>query len=241
MHAIVRQGDGKYYISPVFGFYKDIKSTDDYERYLECIHSPYYVVWNEERTCLIKWYAMQPNTKYLIPQILIIDCSQDNWVKNDEGVGGVDFLPRQLADEIINKQIIPNDIMEKCRNLDAGYVFVEDPEVKNKHDAENLEWVSGGFHDAYIESCEMKDDGTLYVKFDGTWGCKIELWLWGDVEYCIESRNPEIFDPYWFGSTIILEDGFIYLVDDEGMSVDKITDGYCWFKARHMKYHIIPD
>ena len=35
MHAIVRQGDGKYYVSPVFGYYKDVKSKDDYQRYLE--------------------------------------------------------------------------------------------------------------------------------------------------------------------------------------------------------------
>ena len=33
MHAIVRQGDGKYYVSPVFGYYKDVKSKDDYQRY----------------------------------------------------------------------------------------------------------------------------------------------------------------------------------------------------------------
>ena len=31
MHAIVRQGDGKYYVSPVFGYYKDVKSKDDYD------------------------------------------------------------------------------------------------------------------------------------------------------------------------------------------------------------------
>lgn len=51
MHAIVRQGDGKYYVSPVFGYYGE--------------H-------------LIKWFAMQPNTKYLIPQILIVESSQEN-------------------------------------------------------------------------------------------------------------------------------------------------------------------
>ncbi len=47
--------------------------------------------------------------------------------------------------------------------------------------------------------------------------------------------------PYWYGSTIILKDGFVYFVDEEEMSVDQITEGYCYFKARHMKYRIIPD
>lgn len=54
MHAIVRQGDGKYYVSPVLGYYKDVKSKDDYQRYLESIHTPYYVVWDEAGEHLIK-------------------------------------------------------------------------------------------------------------------------------------------------------------------------------------------
>ena len=28
---------------------------------------------------------------------------------------------------------------------------------------------------------------------------------------------------------------------EEDMTVDQISEGYCWFKARHMKYRIIPD
>ena len=39
MHAIIRQGNGKYYISSVFGYYNDVKSEDDYQRYLERINS----------------------------------------------------------------------------------------------------------------------------------------------------------------------------------------------------------
>ena len=66
MHAIIRQGNGKYYISAVFGYYNDVKSEDDYQRYLERIHTPYYIIFNEEKTKLIKWFNMQPDTKYLI-------------------------------------------------------------------------------------------------------------------------------------------------------------------------------
>ena len=75
MHALVRKGDGKYYVSAVFGYYNNIKSNNDYERYLESIHSPYYIIWDEKKEHLIKWFAMTPNTKYLIPQLLIIDTS----------------------------------------------------------------------------------------------------------------------------------------------------------------------
>ena len=63
----------------------------------------------------------------------------------------------------------------------------------------------------------------------------------GDVEYDISSRNPEKCSPYWYGSTVILQDEFVYFVDEEDMIVDQISDGYCWFKARYMKYRIIPD
>ena len=35
---------------------------------------------------------------------------------------------------------------------------------------------------------------------------------------------------------MILQDVFVYFVDEEDMSVDQISDGYCWFKASYMKY-----
>ena len=40
MHALVNQGNGKYYVSYVFGYYTDITATDEYERYVQSIHSP---------------------------------------------------------------------------------------------------------------------------------------------------------------------------------------------------------
>ena len=81
----------------------------------------------------------------------------------------------------------------------------------------------------------------MYLRFDGTWGCEIEVWFWGDLEYDTSSRDPELYDPYWFGFTVILHDGFVYFVDDDDMTVDQITKDYCYFKARHMKYRIVPD
>ena len=85
------------------------------------------------------------------------------------------------------------------------------------------------------------DDGSLYVRFERTWEYNVEVWFWGGVEYDISSRDPEERGSYWFGSTVIIQDEFVYLVDEEDMRVDQISDGYCWFKARHMKWRIIPD
>lgn len=29
----------------------------------------------------------------------------------------------------------------------------------------------------------MQADGTLYLRFDGIWGCEVEVWFWGELEY----------------------------------------------------------
>ena len=112
--------------------------------------------------------------------------------------------------------------------------------IRNDKDIKNLMMVSGGFHDACIDCLEEKD-GALYVLFDGIWGGQIEMWFSGDVEYDISSRNPKEYDPYWYDSTMLIENGFIYFVDAEDMKVEEIGEGYCWFKARNVKYHVIPD
>ena len=241
MHAIIRQGNGKYYISAVFGYYEDLTATDEYERYLESIYKPYWIVWDPEKKKLIRWNARVQNTDRIIPQILIIDAEHNNWNVDENENGCVDFLSREILDSILDKEKQPDSILEKCREMDKNYVHEEIIEIKNKQDIENLEWVSGEFHDAYIAEEKLQDDGTLYLLFDGTWGCKIEVWFSGDLEYDTSSVDPEKYAPYWAGSTVILQDDFIYLVDDENMTVDKICDGYCYFKARHMKYRVIPD
>lgn len=241
MHAIIRQGNGKYYISYVFGYYRNITATEDYEKYIEGIHNPYYIVWDENKEKLIKWFAMQPNTKYIVPQVLIVDMDKQNWIENAEGEGCVEFLSKAMIDSITEDGFQDNGIFNKCRTVDRDYKYEEYHEIMEEKDINNLYWATGYFHDARIAKEIMQDDGTLYLRFDGVWGCEVEVWFWGDVEYDTSSRDPELYDPYWYGSTILIENGFIYLVDDEDMTVDKIGEGYCYFKARHMKYHIIPD
>ena len=160
---------------------------------------------------------------------------------DEEGIGGVAFLPRKLADEYIEKGTIPEDIYEKCLEAGHGYSYNSYPEIITDKDIEDLDWLSRGFHDAFIKEERIQDDGKLYLMFEGLWGCSIEVWFWGDLEYDTSSRNPEEYDPYWYSSTVIRQAGFIYFVDEDNMTVDKITNEYCWFKARHMQYHVIPD
>lgn len=184
---------------------------------------------------------MQPDTEFLIKQVLIIDSDESGWNINEEdGTGGVSFLPRELADKIISEGSIPDDIMQQCKKIEESYVYDEYREIKTEKDIEDFDWATGNFHDAYIKEQKILEGGELYLRFSGIWGCQVEIWFWDDLEYCSESRNPEYNDPYWSCSTLELKNGYVYFVDGE-IDVKEITDGYCWFKARHMKYHIIPN
>lgn len=232
MHALVYQGNGQHYVSAVFGW----NNSDDYES----ANNSYWIVWDSEKKRLIRWLDFRQNTKYLLKQILIVEADQSNWNMNEKGEGCVNFLSRKFLDSLLRKRVQPRDVLEQCKAMDAGYVYEPFHEIKTRQDINDLDWAVSNFHDAYIKKEKLQDDGKLYLKFDGIWGCNLEVWLWGDLEYDTSSRDPELYDPYWFGSTILLQNGFVYLIDEEDMTVEEITSDYCYFKARHMKYRIIP-
>ena len=232
MYAIIREGDGKFYTSMVFGYYK---SSDDYD-----YKNRFWIVLNKEKTALIKQHVLQQNTKYLIPMVLITDADESNWNKLNENEESVDFLPTNELLSLIDSNTVSQEVTQKCIDMDKAYQFKPLRTVTTISDIRDLEWVSGGFHDAFI--AEIKEcDNSLYILFDGTWGCKIEVWFEGDISYDTSSRDPEKFDPYWMGSTVTIEDGYVYLIDDEDISVNDINSSYCWFRARNMKYRVIPD
>ena len=130
MHALIRQGNGKYYVSAVFGYYR--KRSKDNLLQPQDYNKAYWIVWNPEKKRLIRWHAMEPNTKYIIPQVLIIDSEQSNWITDEHGVGCVDFLSKELLDSFLNEQQQPADILDKCRAMDSGYVYNETPEIKTQ-------------------------------------------------------------------------------------------------------------
>lgn len=232
MYAIVREGDGKFYTSMVFGYYK---SSDDFD-----YKNRFWIVLNKAKTALVKQHVLQQNTKYLIPMVLITDADESCWNKISENEGSVNFLPTGELLSLIDSDSVPIELTRKCIEMDSAYQFESIRSINSANDIRDLEWVSGGFHDAFIEE-KKASDNSLYILFDGTWGCKIEVWFEGDISYDISSRDPEKWDPYWFGSTVIIEDGFIYLIDDEDVSISDLNSNYCWFKARTMKYRVIPN
>ncbi len=240
MHALIMPEDKEYYISAVFAHYLDQPIPDEELDSIVDPFKPYWIIWDKDKKKLIRWFDMIPDSRYLNPQILIVDSDQDNWIKDKHSQGCVDFLTKELLESILDQDQQPQDILEKCRAMDAGYTYSDIQEIKTQKDIEDLMWASGGFHDACISKEELLPNGTLYLLFTGTWGCEIEVWFSGDLEYATSSRNPEEYDPYWFGSSVIIQDGFIYFIDDDDMTVEEINDDYCFFKARQMKYHIIP-
>lgn len=238
MYAIVRNADGTYYTSTVFGYFCKVTATDDYEQYLESIHNQFYLVLNEKKDCLVKKYVFPKESKYLDPKILIVDADQRDWVLDEANHGCVDFLHE--VDAYSAELKLDSSMLKRCIAIDAAQDYQEIVEVNDDSGIENLLWAAGGFHDAYIKKCERNRD-VVRVLLDGIWGCQIELWFEGNPDFCIDSRDPEYDDPTWYGATVLRANGVFYLVDDEDMKVEDITDKYCWFRGNHLKYHVIPD
>ena len=233
MHAIVRKGNGEYYTSAVFGYYSDNKSEYNY--------GAYYIVLDENKEHLVKKEVFDPKKKLQLDlMVLIIDSDDTGWIEDEHGFGGVDFLSKDVALKIIRDGKCPEDILAKCRELDLRYHYKEYNDILDDSDIDRLMNVSGWFHDAFIKEMN-EENNVLRVLFDGVWGCKIEMFFEGDVSYNTDSRDPECYDPYWYGSSMIRRDGYIYFVDDDDMKVEDIREGYCWFKAQKVRYRVIPD
>ena len=149
--------------------------------------------------------------------VLITDADESGWNKISENEESVDFLPTGKLLSMIDSGTVPSELTQKCIEMDSKYRFESIRTISTTDDIRDLEWVSGGFHDAFIAE-KKESENSLYLLFDGTWGCKIEVWFEGEVSYDMSSRDPEKWDPYWFGSTVAIDNGFVYLIDDEDVS-----------------------
>ena len=238
MHALVYLQNGSYYTSAVYGYYKEPATIrKGYERY--------WIVWNSSKTRLIRWPAMVPDKEYLVPQILIVDSDQSNWIIDDDNDSGcVDFLTIELLISILDNNVQPENILKKCRNADAPYIFHDKMEIKKQKDIEDLDWISMGFHDTFLTKKEFLEDGSLYLALDGIWCCELEIWFSGEIEcHTATGKNGEEYDLYWDWqiATILMHEGFIYFVVDEPVTTfADIKSDCCYFKARHLKYRITP-
>lgn len=231
MKAIVRLGNGKYYISKVFGVFND-NLNDDFNKGLRY----YYIVFDEEMKSLISKYEYKQNTKYIDPEILICENDTSDMKIDKNNCGKVNFLSDDEMRNILDGKI-SDAILSKCMkyvdNSEIDYI-----EIKNNNDIKNFMLVSGNLHDGYIKELS-KINNKLYVIFDGIWGCKIEIVFEGNIQYQNQREEDNL---WWFGSSMFFDNNEIVLVDDEGYEkCDDIKQSLTWFKAEKVKYKVIPD
>lgn len=231
MHAIIRQGNGKYYVSAVFGYYTDAQELgNSQDRY-----GSYWIVWNDKKERLIRVYS----TKNLPDPVVIVDCEQSNWNTDEHDEGCVNFLDRILLDSFLDAEHQPEYILEACREMDMGYEYAEIREILTQKDIDDLRYTTNGFCDAYVIKEKLLDNDTLYLLFDGLDGYQVEVWFSGNLEY--DTSRMDVGCTTWCDSTLILNGGFVYFADWYDLTIDNITKEPNYFKARHMKYRIIPD
>jgi len=239
MHAYVRAADGTIYLSKVFGRFNPITARDDYEGYESVCGNLYYLVLDKNKEKLIRQYFLSYNLPTLKLQILIVDNDCSNWVFDDGGGDGCESFLSHLNHENIENEI-DAELLKKCIRLDAEEHYAEFAEIKNQIDADNLTEVVGEFHDGLIKKIIMSKDGTLYVNMKGFWGCDLELWFSGNVTYNDRAEYKDVEVQWWNSGTILVEDGFIYLANGSIDSAAELDDEYIWFRAKSLKYHVIP-
>ena len=235
MQAIIRRGNGRFYCSPIFGKYYDKESK-------QAPFDAYVICFDEKKEKLIKYPLYDTEKKpYLDLLVLITDDDESNWINYNDKYIGVDFISYDRSLTIVEEKTLSDETKKLCHELDHDEDYSGFKSIHTYNDIKKFMLITGQFHDAWIAKLEERADGSLYVLFDGVWGCNVEIVFFNDVSYSTDSRDPNIYDPYWLGSSIIIKDGYIYFVDDVIADVSEITDYFCWFKAKEMKYRIIPE
>ena len=77
---------------------------------------------------------MQPDTEFLIKQVLIIDSDESGWNINEEdGTGGVEFPSKRIGRiKLFQKEVFLIDIMQQCKKIEESYVYDEYREIKTE-------------------------------------------------------------------------------------------------------------
>ena len=79
MYAIVRKDRGGFYTSVVFGFFCKPQAGGLFKKPRKNPSDYFYLVLNEDKTCLVKHYLFPQKSKRLDPRILIVEADQSDW------------------------------------------------------------------------------------------------------------------------------------------------------------------
>ena len=171
--------------------------------------------------------------------VFIIDNDKSNWIVK-EFISGKYIKKKTIVKgeqcflDSINEldDINSEKILNKAKKQNDSIVINEKNDIKTKEDIDNLMIAAGWFHDAYIGSINYSVD-KLIVRFDGLWGCSIELEFAGDI--IIHHNNVTCV----FSASIFFEDEYIYFVDDDIDSFENIIDDFTYFRGKTLKWKII--
>ena len=238
MYAFVKNPDGTYYSSPVFGHYCKITSTDPSQRRKESIDNRFYIVLNREGNRLVKRYAFERDPVYLRIRTFLIDIRQDGWILDENGYGCVEYL-RHIDFEADDwESQISASLLETCCQVGKNEPYREYVDVETDWDLQNFVCVTSGLHDASIETVRIDPESdTLYLLFDiSCWHMNVEMWFTGDVLYAI----PDHDDPYWYDCTFKKYNDFFYLLDEDDLEFQQIRADHTWFMAKKVRYRILP-
>lgn len=243
MHVIIRKYEGGCYTSEVFGVYHN--EVPAYKEYGLTSYDIYYIVLNEAKDRLVKEYLYPTDEHgYIFTRLIVVDTDKSGWNTDEKGFGEVGFTTRADLERCVENGELP----ERLSELDRKYRYQEIREIVSEKDIQDFLCATGYLHDAsFCDDIQSFDDGFRVVF--GPWGCKVELWFEGDAEYRLsdhysqvlpnaELRESGVYD--LFTCTMLIEDDFVWLFDDE---VENAADGQdcdLIMKARRVKYRIIP-
>jgi hypothetical protein len=114
-------------------------------------------------------------------------------------------------------------------------------EVLTNADIKELYRVAANFHDSCIAQYKCAND-QIHVTLDSSYGFTIDLWFSGDVAcslnllYLVNRGDPD-----WWRATVLMQDGYIYLVDNINVDLGKIGEELCWFRGKRLQYRITPN
>ena len=213
MKVIIKNSDGTYYASKVFGIINDKNCSGWHYK---------YVVFDKKGENLV----IRNEYKKTDHEILTFDADKSDMKLDDNFIGKVNFLSDEEYKKILNNKTTP-DIIEKCKKYITHYKddFID---ITSEKDINNVMEVFFGFHDSYVsEIKEKKEELTVY--FHSPWGCDLEIVFIGNTKYDMPWPNYEFLN-----ASLTLKDAYVALID-----YGETDEALCYFKGNKAKYRII--
>lgn len=169
--------------------------------------------------------------------------NDSDWIIKKQ-VEGYDWVINNISKRFF-KTVINQNILDKCKELQATVEYREWFEINNQIDIVGLMECAFDFHDSYIKKMYIESE-KQYIHFDTTWGCEILFELDGNIatnlfeefgRFVAENGDYLMI----MDSSIFFDDSLTYWVDDysvkSNLNLDKSKLYY--FCANRVKWKLI--